>query len=159
MNSSASMWTDGASGSDPGMPDPLTSAPASTGLTDGPASAVRRWLAPGQPVGTGRAWGCLALNLLVTPGFGSVLGGWPRSGIVQSLLALAGVTSFGAWVFGVLRQFYGAWEHDVAAEVTWWPMFLGLALFAIAWVWGAITGMLILQSARRVAREGMGRGT
>jgi hypothetical protein len=106
----------------------------------------------------GRAWGCLALNLFVTPGFGSVLGGWPRTGILQFLLALGGVVAFGAWVFGVLRQFYGAWEHDVAAEVTWWPMFLGLALFAVAWVWGAMTGLLILQAARRAAREGMDRG-
>jgi|GEM_PF-3625072 len=122
---------------------------------DGWSAGARRWLAPGQTVGVGRAWGCLALNLFVTPGFGSLLGGWPRSGVFQFLLALAGVGCFGGWVFGVLRQFYGAWEHDVSAEVRWWPMVLGLGLFLCAWLWGLVTGVLIVQAARRAARDAL----
>lgn len=125
------------------------------GTPGGWTTSACRWLAPGQPVGSGRAWGCLVVNLFVTPGFGSALGGWPRSGVAQFLLALTGVGCFGAWVFGVLRQFYGAWERDVSPEVRWWPMILGLGLFFIAWVWGLVTGVLIVRQARRAAREAL----
>ena len=111
-----------------------------------------------RPLDRTTAWGCLTANLAM-PGTGTLVAG-RRRGYLQGALALVGMAL--SLVFG-LR--YIAWQlanyarlQDemldplaVAGEV-WmaarWAL-LGIALFALAWLWGLGSGLSFLREARR----------
>jgi hypothetical protein len=104
------------------------------------------------------ARGCVATNLAF-PGFGSLAAG-RAVGYAQAALTIAGFAL--TMLFGVKFLTWGLthWsaindpEGDPVETMTglWregkWA-FLGTALFAVAWLWGAITNAAILRAARR----------
>jgi len=111
-----------------------------------------------RPLDRTTAWGCLTANLAV-PGSGTLVAG-RRSGYVQGLLALAGMgltLVFGLRYIGWQLANYARLQDEmldplaVAGEV-WiavrWAV-LGIALFAVAWLWGLESGLSLLREARR----------
>ncbi|MFH1802561.1 MAG: hypothetical protein ABH864_03850 [archaeon] len=65
----------------------------------------------------------LILNIFLFPGLGTLIfGGRVRTGIWQIVIAIVGALL--------------------------WGMFLGFPIFAIAWIWGLVTGIQLIQAAR-----------
>ena len=94
-----------------------------------------------------RAMSCLAANLLVLPGLGTLVAG-RRWGVVQAALALAGF----ALTLGWLTFFVMAWIQLGAFPLTGGPHLswgiLGVAVFGAAWLWSLATGLAVLREAR-----------
>ncbi len=110
-------------------------------------------LGPREPLSRQTAWGCFTSNLAL-PGAGSLLAG-RASGYGQLVLALVGMSM--TMVFGLqfILWYFRHWdwirsgEADplMLIEAIWkasrWSL-LGIAVFALAWLWGLVTGLLIV---------------
>ena len=71
---------------------------------------------------TGLAIIALILNIFLFPGLGTLIfGGKVRTGIWQIAIAIIGALL--------------------------WGMFLGFPIFAIAWIWGLVTGVQLIQKS------------
>ena len=113
-----------------------------------------------RPLDRQTAWGCFTGNLAV-PGAGSLIAG-RISGYAQLLLGLAGLTLTS--VFGVqfILWFFAKYSHMQSGDADpfqtmtdmWhagrWA-FLGILIFGFAWIWGLITGLMIVASSKPVA--------
>jgi hypothetical protein len=111
-----------------------------------------------RPLDRATAWGCLTSNLAI-PGSGTIVAG-RRTGYVQGALALAGMglttvygVRFMTWYFAnyARLQQNGTDPFMVMGEL-WlavrWAL-LGMALFAIAWLWALGSSLAALIEARR----------
>lgn len=111
----------------------------------------------------------LAANLLILPGFGSILAG-RREGWLQAVLALAGLAASAGFVtlalLAVLRSRESWSDAGSAAEVLekvrsgpvdWrgllWLGVGGFLAFAVAWVWGLWTSLRLLSREKQVGEE------
>jgi hypothetical protein len=108
-----------------------------------------------KPITASRAMGCLATNLFVAPGLGSIFARQYVVGSGQFLLALAGFLFFFAWFVDVMRQFYAQIENADAPHLHHWLAFTGLAVFFTAWLWALFTSVALLREARRREREAL----
>jgi len=88
------------------------------------------------------AWGGLVANLLVLPGLGSLLVG-RKVGWIQATLALGGFVLTLVWLVSFVRAWssLGAFPLDAGPEVK--TGLLGLALFAVAWLWSVGTSLSV----------------
>jgi hypothetical protein len=111
--------------------------------------------AESKPITASRAMGCLATNLFVAPGLGSLFARRYGVGIGQFLLALAGFLFFFAWFVDVMRQFYAQIESAETPHLHHWLAVTGLAIFFIAWIWALCTSVALLREARRREREAL----
>jgi hypothetical protein len=114
-------------------------------------------LGPRQPLSRQTAWGCLTSNLAL-PGSGSLLAG-RVSGYAQLTLAFAGLilsVSFGirfiVWCLANWSRLNDSNADQVAAlDEMWlgllWPL-LGIAVFALGWLWAVATSLRIVLAAR-----------
>jgi len=113
---------------------------------------------PRRPLDYATAWGCLTSNLAI-PGSGTLAAG-RRSGYVQGLLAITGfalTTVFGArfmgWYFANFARLQEEWVDPFAAAGEVWMAVrwavLGMALFALGWLWALGSSLCILREARR----------
>ncbi len=104
-------------------------------------SLVRR----DAPLDRRKAWACLALNLAACPGLGSILAG-RLSGWCEIVFSIIGFTwivrAFLLFITALFRQAHlpTDWRHHLAAAGT------GLAIFALGWLWSALTSFLLLRS-------------
>jgi hypothetical protein len=114
-------------------------------------------LAPRRRLSRQVAWGCFTTNLTL-PGFGSLLAG-RAVGYAQIAIALTGfavTTIFGVrfiiWYFANYTRIAQAQDdlggnlYSVWLEVRW--ALLGMALFAVAWLWALGTSLLIIAESR-----------
>jgi hypothetical protein len=111
-----------------------------------------------RPLDRTTAWGCLTANLAM-PGSGTLVAG-RRRGYVQGLLALAGMgltTVFGLRFFAWYFANYARLQEELADPVAtageiWiavrWAL-LGMALFALGWLWALGSSLILLRDARR----------
>lgn len=94
-----------------------------------------------------RALSCLAANLLVLPGLGTLVAG-RRWGMTQAALALVGFVLTLAW----LASFAMAWIRLGAIPLTGGPHLswgiLGVGVFGAAWLWSLATGLAVLRETR-----------
>jgi len=100
-----------------------------------------------------RAWACLAMNLAVLPGLGSLVAR-NRWGYAQVLLALAGFALTCRWLFGFLAAWSepGAFPLDSGPSLAWGLG--GILLFVAAWLWSLVSGLaLVRKSTPRSARR------
>jgi hypothetical protein len=119
----------------------------------------RSLTSPRRPLDRATAWGCLTSNLAI-PGSGTIVAG-RRTGYIQGALALAGMglttvygVRFMAWYFANYARFQqdGTDPFRVMGEL-WLAMrwaLLGMALFAVGWLWALGSSWAALREARRV---------
>jgi len=116
-----------------------------------------------QPLTRETAWICLSANLTL-PGFGSIAAGRRVSGILQlgmSLIGIALTTVFGVkfilWALSNWDRIHQPQESlDLLTEV-WlavrWAL-LGMALFALSWIWGLAAGYYLVRKTSPQAAAG-----
>jgi hypothetical protein len=117
-------------------------------------------LGPRQAPSRQGAWGCFTTNLTL-PGFGTILAG-RRIGYAQIAITVAGFAL--TTIFG-LRFILWYFAHKASLEqmapdesllALWqavrWAL-LGIALFAMAWLWALSSSMAILAAARAAERR------
>jgi hypothetical protein len=103
--------------------------------------------APRQPLDPETARNCLLTNLLVLPGFGSLMGG-RKIGWLQIVLAIIGFVMTPVYFIGAAPEWIRT-GHFVCEFNRYLVLsFVGILLFLIAWVWGLATGLAIRRSAR-----------
>lgn len=109
----------------------------------------------GKPLSRATAKNAALLNLLATPGLGSLLGRRWFAGIGQLVLALAGFTLFVVWFVGEMVQFYGQIGGNVEVHPIGKFLVAGLILFALAWLWSAATSFSLLREASAGGRRSL----
>ncbi|MDD5141310.1 MAG: 4a-hydroxytetrahydrobiopterin dehydratase [Verrucomicrobiales bacterium] len=87
------------------------------------------------------------LNLLATPGLGSLIGRRWIAGGGQLLLSISGFTLFMVWFVKEMTQFYGQISGNVEVRPVGKFLIAGVILFALAWVWSAVTSISLLREA------------
>jgi hypothetical protein len=115
-------------------------------------------LGPGGPLTREKAKVCLMMNVAV-PGSGSLMAG-RIVGYLQLFLTAAGMIISTVCAGKFLTWFFANWSRlqnpdndpiETLVEI-WqavkWPL-AGLGIFAVAWLWGLVTGLSILAKARR----------
>ena len=102
----------------------------------------------GAPLSRATAKNATFLNLLATPGLGSLLGRRWFAGGGQLVLAIAGFTLVVAWFFKEMVPYYGLMFSDEPPHLPGLKLFVaGAILFAIAWAWSAVTSLSLLREA------------
>ena len=115
-------------------------------------------LGPRRPLSRQTAWGCFTSNLAL-PGSGSLLAG-RISGYAQLALAIGGMllsTLFGVryilWHLANWSRFYDPQTDQAALLAEMWLSLrwalLGIAVFALGWLWALMTGLQLVQAAKK----------
>jgi hypothetical protein len=100
-----------------------------------------------RPLTKTKATICVALNLLMLPGLGTLIAG-RRSGWAQLILGLIGFgLNFGwaVWFFAVLLRSEQLPEN-LTAHI--WVALSGVAIFLIGWLWALVSSLQISREAR-----------
>jgi hypothetical protein len=100
-----------------------------------------------QPLTRTKATICVALNLLVLPGLGTLITG-RRSGWPQMMLSVVGFglnCAWAVWFFAVLLRSEQLPE-DLTAHI--WVALSGVVIFLVAWLWALVSSLQILREAR-----------
>ncbi len=105
---------------------------------------------PPKPLTRVRAWTCVLVNQLATPGLGSYWAGRKRAGGGQVCLALAGFFFFLGWLFEYLRRVtLAAMDEPLPAGNGAWMAWSAVICFGVAWVWALFTSISLLRQAGR----------
>lgn len=104
-----------------------------------------------KPLTRDSARNAALINLLATPGLGTIMIGKLALGLAQLALALAGFAFVLAWFIAVLRQYYGQITGNVEIKSVAWIGLVGVALFGAAWFWSLVTSIGLIRQARRNA--------
>lgn len=115
-----------------------------------------------SPGSRDRAWGLVIANQLALPGLGTYLAGRRTAGLLQMILAFAGVIAGGVFLAFAIPHFGDWWnppdDPDLFLENVgrWIPWLAigggGLALFGIAWCWAWGTSAKVMKSSRNPRR-------
>jgi len=95
-----------------------------------------------------RARNCAVLNLLGTPGLGSLVAGRIVEGIGQLAIALVGFGLFTVWIIKIFAQFYGQIDGNVEVKPVGWIGLTGCLIFAVAWGWSLVTSLSVNREER-----------
>lgn len=97
------------------------------------------------------------LNLLATPGLGSLLAGRWFAGLGQLLLSVAGFGLLTVWFVQMMLGYYGQMFGDGSAhpQPTNQNLLLGAALFAAGWIWSLFTSLRLMREASQVSLESL----
>jgi len=106
---------------------------------------------PGRnPVSRAKAKNAAMLNLLATPGLGSLMCGRWIEGSGQLVLAIAGFTFVLLWFVKEMIPYYGLMFSDEPPNLPSLKMLAeGAALFVASWLWSAVTSVSLLREAAR----------
>ena len=104
---------------------------------------------PGRkPVSRAKAKNAAMLNLLATPGLGSLLCGCWIAGTGQLVLAVAGFTLVLVWFFKEMIPYYGMMFGDEPPHLPSLKMLgEGAILFVASWLWSAVTSVGLMREA------------
>jgi 4a-hydroxytetrahydrobiopterin dehydratase len=100
-----------------------------------------------------RARNAALMNLLATPGLGSLMAGRIVEGILQLLLALAGFAFVVVWFWTTMKNYYGQMfvgeekeiiQHSAPLNI----LIFGVTFFALAWIWSLITSLSLMRRAK-----------
>jgi 4a-hydroxytetrahydrobiopterin dehydratase len=101
-----------------------------------------------NPVSRAKAKNAAMLNLLATPGLGSLLCRRRIAGSGQLALAVAGFTLIVVWFFKEMIPYYGLMFGDEPPHLPSLKMLAeGATLFAASWLWSAATSLSLLREA------------
>ena len=99
---------------------------------------------------------CVLLNLLGTPGLGSIVARRWFAGASQLILSAAGFVLILTWFYRiVIVQFYGQINGPVTPQPVGWIGLLGAVLFALAWFWSLLTSFSLLRETSAGARRSL----
>jgi hypothetical protein len=85
---------------------------------------------------------CVGINLLATPGLGTIMAGRYLVGAMQLLLACAGFLLFLCWIWLLLRSAM-AGQTDVGQNWLWqWA----LVSFGLSWLWALWSSVVMLRN-------------
>jgi 4a-hydroxytetrahydrobiopterin dehydratase len=102
----------------------------------------------GRPLSRATAKNATLLNLLATPGLGSLLCGRWIAGSGQLLLAVAGFSWVIVWFLREMIPYYGLMFGDGPPHLPGLKMLAeGTVLFVVAWLWSAATSFSLLREA------------
>jgi 4a-hydroxytetrahydrobiopterin dehydratase len=102
----------------------------------------------GEPVSRAKAKNAAMLNLLATPGLGSLLCGRWIDGSGQLVLAVAGFALVLVWFLKEMIPYYGLMFGDEPPHIPSLKMLAeGATLFAASWLWSAVTSLSLLREA------------
>ena len=88
------------------------------------------------------------LNLLATPGLGSLMGRRWIAGGGQLILAVTGFTVVAVWFCKVMVPYYGLMFGDEPPPLLNFKMLAwGTALFIASWLWSAVTSNSLMREA------------
>lgn len=99
--------------------------------------------AKGKKLDRGAATACLVMNLLATPGLGTIIGGRFFAGAIQLLLALIGFCEVTAWFFYL---FQASLNSAPTGHSFLWQS--GIAFFAAGWLGSLWSSIGILREAK-----------
>ena len=104
---------------------------------------------PGRkPVSRAKAKNAAMLNLLATPGLGSLLCGRWIAGTGQLVLAVAGFTLVLVWFLKEMIPYYGQMFGDESPHLPSLKMFAeGAIVFVVSWLWSAVTSVSLFRDA------------
>lgn len=92
------------------------------------------------------------LNLLATPGLGSLMAGRWLAGTGQLILALAGFLLVVVWFVKIMVPYYGMMFSDTPPPpINGKVAEAGAALFALAWCWSLVTSISVYSAASKVS--------
>ena len=99
-----------------------------------------------------RAITCVMMNLVATPGLGSLIARRWVAGFGQLLLSIAGFVLIMVWFYQlVIVQFYGQMTGNVTVQPVGYIGLTGAGIFAAAWLWSLGTSILLMQDVSRVS--------
>ena len=104
------------------------------------------------PLSEVRAWTCVGINLLATPGLGTLWAGRKAAGRGQLFFSIAG---FCLIVYYIFAMCFGSVQSAVS-ETTFvpppaWTWQLGVVFFGVGWLWSFVSCVSIVMEARRGA--------
>ena len=100
-----------------------------------------------KPVSRAKARNAALLNLLATPGLGSLIARRWIAGAGQLFLSLAGFVVFVVWFVKEMVQCYSLINSDAPLQPISWIGVTGAALVVAAWFWSAATSFSLLREA------------
>jgi 4a-hydroxytetrahydrobiopterin dehydratase len=101
-----------------------------------------------KPVSRSKAKNAAMLNLLATPGLGSLLCGRWVAGTGQLLFSVAGFTFVIVWFFKEMIPYYGMMFDEDTPHLPGMKMLAaGGNLFAVSWLWSAVTSFSLLRES------------
>jgi 4a-hydroxytetrahydrobiopterin dehydratase len=102
----------------------------------------------GKPLSRATAKNAALLNLLGTPGLGSLIARRWVAGSGQLILAVTGFTLVVVWFFEEIIPYYRLMFGDAPPHSTSFRMLeAGAIFFAVAWLWSAVTSISLLREA------------
>ncbi len=88
------------------------------------------------------------VNLLATPGLGSLMARRWFAGIGQLALAVIGFALFIVWFVKVMINYYEQMGSDAPTGPVHWKMAVtGTILFVLSWLWSAVTSSSLMREA------------
>jgi 4a-hydroxytetrahydrobiopterin dehydratase len=91
------------------------------------------------------------MNLLGTPGLGSLMAGRIVVGVGQLAFALSGFVLVTIWFVQTMRSYYGQMFNSDGTShrpVVLTGLILGSTLFAIGWFWSLVTSLSLMREAK-----------
>lgn len=105
-----------------------------------------------KPLTVASARNAALVNLLVTPGLGTLMVSKIALGLAQLTLAFAGFGFVLVWFLAVMWQYYGQISGSVTVKPVGWIGLVGAVLFLAAWLWSLVTSLGLIQQARNSAK-------
>lgn len=109
---------------------------------------IRDAFAP-RPLDESLAWTCLAANLLVLPGLGSLMARRRAAGSLQAALSLGGTALAVVWLVDVARLWMEEGLFPQDGGDSFGRGLLGVAVFGLGWLWSLGTSLMVLRAVRR----------
>lgn len=106
-----------------------------------------------KPLTPATARSAAIVNLVVTPGLGTLMAGQWISGLGQFALALGGFGLMMIWFVKVMFQYYGQITGNPDIKPVGWIGWIGLACFSVAWVWSLVTSISLFRQASRMVSK------
>ena len=109
----------------------------------------------GRPLSRTAARNAALLNLLATPGLGSLIVRRWIAGGGQLLLAVVGFTLIILWFVKQMSQYYGQITGEVAVQPVGNFFSAGAILFVGSWIWSAFTSLGLMREAAAGSERAM----
>ncbi len=92
------------------------------------------------------------MNLLGTPGLGSLMAGHIAAGIGQLIIFLAGFVLFFVWTVKNITDYYHTAFSEIPPEPNGWGgrAVLGILLCVAAWIWSLMTSLNLSREASSI---------